>query len=361
MNGLQISPFIASLPKVELHVHIEGTLTPALRWKLARRNNVALPYATYEALEDSYRVTYNHRREVNGDNGAPTFLEAYFAGCQVLCTEDDFYELGMAYLERAHAMKVRYVEPFFDTQAHTRRGIPAEAVLNGYLRAQRDGAQRYGVRSNWIFCFLRDEPVEEGLEAYRSARPWARTKDGRGRGLFHAVGLASNEYNRPPGLFEKAFVLAKSDGLHVTMHCDVDQKDAVQHMHEAIFGVCADRIDHGLNAVDRDDLIPGLKARGIGLTLCPHAYHRRQATDVLFPKIRKLWEAGVQFCINSDDPTYMHDVWIDGNMMKVSEYCDFSKRDMATLVRNAVDMSWAEEHIKNEILLELEEVMASVK
>ncbi|KAF5018468.1 hypothetical protein F66182_9549, partial [Fusarium sp. NRRL 66182] len=97
MNGLEISPFIAALPKVELHIHIEGTLTPALRWKLAHRNNIPLPYESYAELVDSYKITYNHRRELNGDNGAPTFLETYFAGCQVLCTEDDFYELAMDY------------------------------------------------------------------------------------------------------------------------------------------------------------------------------------------------------------------------------------------------------------------------
>ncbi|KAH8698964.1 putative adenosine deaminase [Talaromyces proteolyticus] len=361
MNGLEIDPFIAALPKVELHVHIEGTLTPALRWKLAHRNNISLPYKTYDELANSYKVTYNHRREVNGDNGAPTFLEAYFAGCQVLCTEDDFYELAMDYFKKAHEMNVRYVEPFFDTQAHTRRGIPAEAVLNGYLRAQQESVGKYSVRSNWIFCFLRDEALEDGLDAYRAALPWARTRDGKGKGLFHAVGLASNEYNRPPLLFEEAFRLAKEDGLHITMHCDVDQKDAVEHMHEAIFDICdgagTERIDHGLNAIDREGLIPGLKSRGIGLTLCPHAYHRRQATEVLFPKIRRLWDEGVKICINSDDPTYMHNVWIDGNMMKVYKYCGFTKADMVTLVRNAVEISWADEGTKTEILKELELVI----
>lgn len=361
MNGLEITPFITSLPKVELHVHIEGTLTPALRWKLAHRNNIPLRYPTYEALLNSYKITYNHRRELNGDNGAPTFLETYYEGCQVLCTEDDFYELAIAYFQKAKDVNVRYVEPFFDTQAHTKRGIPVEAVLNGFLRAQHDGAKQLGVKSNWIFCFLRDHTVKEGLEALRSALPWARTKDGKGKGLFHAVGLASNEYDRPPGLFEEGFLLAKEVGLHVTMHCDVDQKDVVEHMHEGIFDVCAgagaDRIDHGLNATDAPELMAALKEKNIGLTLCPHAYHRRQATEVLFPKIRKLWDEGVRFCINSDDPTYMHDVWIDGNMMKVYEYCGFTKSEMGKLVRNAVEMSWADEVTKTEILDELERVL----
>ena len=358
MNGLEISPFIRSLPKVELHVHIEGTLTPALRWKLAKRNNVPLKYATFEELLDSYKVTYNHRKEVNGDDGRPTFLEAYFAGCQVLCTEHDFYELGMAYLERCKEMNVRYTEPFFDTQAHTERGIPAEVVLDGYLRAQQEGAKQFNVQSNWIFCFLRDRPFEEGMDAYEAARPWARVPGGKG--LFHAVGLASNEFDKPPLLFETAFLKAKQDGLYVTMHCDVDQKDAADHVHEAIFGVCAgqgaDRIDHGLNAIDRPELLQGLRTRKIPLTLCPHAYHRRQQTEVLFPKITKLLDAGVQICINSDDPTYMHDVWIDGNMQKTYTYCGLSQRDMVRLARNGVEASWASDEVKSRLNQELDAI-----
>ncbi|KAK8091640.1 adenosine deaminase [Apiospora hydei] len=160
-------------------------------------------------------------------------------------------------------------------------------------------------------------------------------------------------------LFEKAFQMAKKDGLHVTMHCDVDQKDAADHIHEAIFTVLdghgTERIDHGLNALDRPELLQGLEERGIPLTLCPHAYHRRQATDVLFPKLRKLWELeGVKWCVNSDDPTYMHNVWIDGAMEKVYRYCGMSKTDMVRLSRNAVEISWADEDLKKLLLQELE-------
>lgn len=371
MNGLTISPFIASLPKVELHIHIEGTLQPALRWKLAQRNNIPLPqYPTYQDLLASYNITFNHRPELNGRQpGVPTFLEAYFAGCEVLRTEEDFYELAMEYLARCKQMNVRYCEPFFDIQAHTRRGVPAAAVLDGYLRAQRDGAAQFGVQSNWIFCFIRDEPVEAGLAAYEAARPWAAAAagtrpesggSGPRKGLFHAVGLASNAFERPPMLFEQGFRRAQEDGLHVTMHCDFGQKDTHAHVREAIFAVCggqgAERIDHGLDAEDDAALLLGLKDRGIGLTLCPHAYHRRTATEVLFPKIRRLLDAGVQVCINSDDPVYMHDVWIDGNMEKVYRYCQLDKSDMVQLVRNAVDMSWADDSVKESIRKELDTI-----
>ncbi|KAH8645672.1 putative adenosine deaminase [Xylariales sp. PMI_506] len=360
MDGLTISPFIASLPKAELHVHIEGTLSPSLRWKLAHRNNVPLPYLTFEALLDSYKVLYNHRKEVNGDNGAPTFLETYFAGTQVLCQEDDFYELAMEYFHKAKAMNVRYVEPFFDLQAYLPRGISVATVCDGYLRAKKEAAEKLDVHSNFIMCFIRDAPVEEGIAAYVAARPWARMEGGKG--LFHAVGVASNEYDRPPLLFEKGYEMAKRDGLHVTMHCDVDQKDAVDHVHESIFTVCggagADRIDHGLNAVDRPELIAGLRERGIPLTLCPHAYHRRQATEVLFPKIRKLYDEGVIICLNSDDPTYMHDVWIDGAMEKVYHYCNMTELDMIKIARNAFEICWAEEELKQRFLREFDELEA---
>lgn len=359
MNGLTISPFVASLPKIELHIHIEGTLQPALRWSLAQRNNIPLKfksqnYNTYEELLASYNVTYNHRPELGGPQDVPTFLEAYFAGCEVLLKEEDFYDLAMDYLSRCQAMNVRYVEPFFDIQAHTRRGIAAEDVLNGYLRAQKDGASKYGVRSNWIFCFLRDEPVEEGEAAYETALPWARKADGLG--LFHAVGLASNAYERPPNLFKNAFARAKADGLHITTHCDFGQKDTHEHIRQAIFDVSIERIDHGLDALDREDLIAGLVSKNVGLTLCPHAYHRRTATEVLFPKLRQLLDKGVKFCINSDDPVYMHDVWIDGNMEKAYHYGGLSKREMVQLARNAVDMCWAEDDIKNEIYAELDAI-----
>ncbi|CCF36298.1 adenosine deaminase [Colletotrichum higginsianum] len=164
-------------------------------------------------------------------------------------------------------------------------------------------------------------------------------------------------------LFEAGFRRAKADGLHVTMHCDFGQKDTHEHVREAIFEVCgrqgAERIDHGLDAADSEDLLRGLLDRGIGLTLCPHAYHRRTPTEVLFPKIRALWDRGVKFCINSDDPVYMHDVWVNGNMQKAYTYCRFTKADMVALARNGVDMSWASDEVKRELYRELDAVDVS--
>ena len=352
MNGLEISPFIAALPKVELHIHIEGTLQPSLRWVLAQRNNVPLrfksqEYKTYQELLDSYKVTFNHRPELSPQKDVPTFLEAYFAGCEVLLHENDFYDLAMDYLSRCKEMNVRYTEPFFDIQAHTKRGVKAEDVLNGYLRAKHDAEEKCGVKSNWIFCFIRDDPVEEGEEAYEKALPWAGK-------LFHAVGLASNAYKKPPSLFAKAFERARKDGLHTTTHCDFGQFETHEHIRQAIFDIGVERIDHGLDVLDDGKLINGLLEKNIGLTLCPHAYHRRTATEVLFPKLRQLIKHDVKFCIKRDDQVYMHDVWIDGNMEKAYHYGELTKKEMVQLARNAVDMCWAEDVTKQSIYKELD-------
>ncbi|KAL1719865.1 adenosine deaminase [Schizophyllum commune] len=347
-----VSAFVAALPKVELHVHIEGTLTPALRWRLAQKNGIALPYKTYDALLASYATMYNHRRELHGDNGLPTFLEAYYGGMEVLRTEEDFYDLAMEYFAKAGEMNVRYADPFFDPQAHTRRGVPLEAVMRGFERAGRDAKEKYGVAVGWTMCFLRDMPPENALATYEAAvRDFG--------GVFHAIGLDSNEFNRPPRLFAEVFRRARVDGYKITAHCDVGQKDTHEHIREVatrcVGGVeGADRIDHGLNIADQPELLALVKEKGLGLTLCPHAYHRRLPTDWVFGSIRKVWQAGIPFSVASDDPTYMHQQWVTENLGKVMHYCGFQEKDMVKIQRDGVAMSWAPEDVKEAIFRELD-------
>jgi adenosine deaminase len=144
------SPFLRNMPKCELHVHIEGTLLPSLRWKLAQRNGLTLSfkgkvYSTLSSLEDSYNVIYNHRIKTQGDDGRPTFFDNYYGGMEVLLEEADFYELAMGYFEVVHRQGVKYAEPFFDPQAQTRRGVPLRNVMEGFIRAKKDAHDLFGV------------------------------------------------------------------------------------------------------------------------------------------------------------------------------------------------------------------------
>lgn len=338
------------MPKLELHVHIEGTLTPELRWQLSQKNNIALPYGSLDALRGSYQTMYNHRKELLGDNGLPTFLEQYYGGMDVLRSEDDFYELAMQYFRKASSMRVRYAEPFFDIQAHTRRGVPVAAVMEGLKRAKSDAREHLNVHCNWVLCFLRDMSPESAMEAYEACIPYKTS-------VFCGIGLDSNEYNRPPVLFDAVFQRARGDGLKITSHCDVGQKDTHEHIRQVasdIAGYGIDRIDHGLNAAEKPELINLIRQRDLGMTLCPHAYHCRNPTEYVFPLVRKLYDAGIKITVNSDDPTYMHNMWVEDNLYLVQKHCPFDRREMIHLQENAIAMAWCDEDMKLKLLSEVE-------
>src|SRR2546426_6630617 len=175
--------FARTLPKAELHLHIEGTLEPDLMFELARRNAVALPYASVEDVRQAY---------VFGD--LQSFLDIYYAGCRVLLNEQDFYDLTWAYLNRAAGQGVRHAEIFFDPQTHTDRGVPFETVINGIHRALQDGEARFGITSGLILCFLRHLSAEAAMGTLREARPFQK--------WILAVGLDSSEVGHPPAKFK---------------------------------------------------------------------------------------------------------------------------------------------------------------
>lgn len=346
---MEVEPFIQKIPKLELHVHIEGTLSPELRWKLAQKNDITLPYDTFEALKASYATMYNHRKELNPNNKLPVFLEVYYLGITVLRTESDFYELAMDYFRKAAEMNVRYVEPFFDVQAHTRRGVTVDVVMQGLRRAKEDAGGTLGIGCNWILCFLRDMSLESAIGAYEACAPYQGV-------IFSAIGLDSNEFQRPPVLFDALFRRARNDGLKVTSHCDVGQRDTYEHIRQVVSEIAdtgLDRIDHGLNAAEKPELMELIESRGLGMTLCPHAYHRRNPTAYVFPLVRKLFDAKIKITINSDDPAYMHDMWVSENLQLVRKHCRFSDDDMVRLQRNAIDICWASIEVKEELSKEL--------
>ncbi|RGP66122.1 adenosine deaminase [Fusarium sporotrichioides] len=352
--------FILDLPKVELHVHIEGTLTPELRWELAKRNSQTLKlertgtvYHSIEQLRESYNLIQprpGHR--IDNAEESFTFFEAYYGGFEVLVTEQDFYDLAMNYFERAAAMNVRYCEPFFDPQGHTRRGVAFGTIMNGFHKAQKEAEARLNLKSKWIMCFLRDMPVESAMETYESVLPY---KD-----MVIGIGLDSDENDRPPLMFEEIYNRARKEGFRITAHCDVGQKDTHRNIRQVasdLGSTGADRIDHGLNAAQDPELIRTIKERGIGMTTTPWGYLRHEPVDEIFPRIRTLFDAGIPLAIASDDPAYMEDCWILHDMLLVKKMCDFSDEEMVRLTKHTIDMCWADETVKNEIRKELDEVL----
>ncbi|PCG90208.1 Adenosine/adenine deaminase [Penicillium occitanis (nom. inval.)] len=342
--------FVRDIPKVELHVHIEGTLTPELRWKLAQRNGLKVKFGNngpeLHSMEE-LRYAMNSAEPKTEDEEREFFFASYYGAFDTLKTKRDYFELAMNYFEHVASMNVRYCEVFFDPQGHTSRGISWDVMMGGFKEAQMKAQSELNVRSSWIMCLLRDLSPEDAMDHYKAALPY--------RDMIAGIGLDSNEYQRPPLLFQEVFSLARRDGFRITMHCDVGQDNTHEHIRQVaseMGGNGADRIDHGLNAADRPELMDLILKRDIGMTICPWAYMRYQTYSELGPKMRLLFDAGIRITINSDDPAFMDDAWILHNWL-LTKHFGFTDEEIVTLARNAVTVSWASQSIKDEILREI--------
>lgn len=330
--------FVEDMPKAELHVHLEGTLEPEHIFALAQRNGIALDYDSPQAVIEAYDF-----------DDLPSFLKMYYAGMNVLRTEQDFYELTYHYFERAAADNVVYVEPFFDPQGHTTRGVEFHTIIDGISRAQKDAEANLGVRSNLIMCFLRDMSAASAMAHLEMAEPYLDRIIG--------VGLDSDEKDNPPLKFEDVFARARAMGLKLTMHCDVDQDNSVSHIWDVVTKVEADRIDHGVNSLEDDALCAEIVRRGLGLTVCPVS-NTFCASSLAADEVRTMLEKGMRVTINSDDPAYFR-AYMTDNFKALQKAADFSDDELLQLSKNAFTVSWLADDDKRRYIGELDAFAAT--
>ncbi|QLL78687.1 adenosine deaminase [Ligilactobacillus saerimneri] len=330
----EVTPeFTQNLPKAELHVHIEGTLEPELKLKLAKRNHVDIGQ---ESIED-VRATYQY-------DDLASFLAVYYPAMNVLQHEQDFYDLAMDYLQRAAKNNVRHVEIFFDPQAHTSRGIAFETVINGLYRATVD-ARALNVDAQLIMCFLRDFSRDSARETLEEALNY---KD-----KFVGVGLDSDEHNNPPMKFFHQFAKASAEGLHLTAHADIDQKDSIEHIRELLEVIGVERVDHGTNIVEDPDLVEFAAKNRIGFTSCPLS-NSFVSPFMKGDEILELLSKDVLVSIHSDDPAYFGG-YIGDNYYAFADKYNLTKEQVVTLAKNSFEASWISREQKDLYLKELDE------
>ena len=332
-----VEDLIHSIPKAELHLHVEGTIEPELKSALAERNSLDLPYAGVEEMRAAYDF-----------DDLPSFLAQYYEGMSVLLVEEDFYDLAMAYFTKVASQNLVYVEMFFDPQAHTTRGIEFGTVITGLRRAQADAQQRLGIRSHLIMCFLRDMSAESAAETLDQA--------GQYRDWILGVGLDSDERNNPPIKFRDVYADARDQGYRLTMHCDVDQENSVAHIWQCLNDIGVERIDHGVNCLEDEALVAEIQRRGLGLTVCPisNAY----VTDgTKAAAIKSMLERGMRVTLNSDDPAYFPG-YIADNFMRVHDEVGLSADEVVRLVRNSFEISWLDDDSRAEYLRRVDAVAA---
>ena len=333
MSG-DLRSFVKGLPKAELHLHLEGTLEPELMFELALRNTVELPYASVEQARAAYDFT-----------SLQSFLDLYYAGCSVLVTEQDFYDLTWAYLIKAAEENIRHVEPFFDPQTHTDRGVHFGTVIAGILRALEDGEATFGITNRLIMCFLRDLPPESAERTLEHALRYGHRISG--------VGLDSAEIGHPPEDFADVFRLARERGYHAVAHAG--EEGPAEYIAGALDALGAERIDHGGACLGDPTLVARLVMDRIPLTVCPLSNVRlRVVPDMASHPLRRMLDAGLFVTVNSDDPAYFGGYLVD-NYLAVAEALDLGRVQLLGLAEASFAASFLPEPEKAARILEVRE------
>lgn len=314
-----LTDFAFGLPKAELHLHLEGTLEPELKFDLAARNGIELAEKTVDAVKATYDFT-----------DLTSFLAVYYPAMNVLQTADDFHDLAWAYLLRAKEQGVVHVEMFFDPQAHTSRGVPFGNVIGGYRRAAVRAESELGISAELILCFLRDFSAEHAMTTLMEALPY--------KAWIIGVGLDSDERDNPPGKFADVFARAKAEGFFLTMHCDIDQVGSVDNIRAVIEDIGVDRIDHGTNIVEDPALVALAKERGLGFTTCPVS-NSFVTEQMKADEIVALLREGLRVTVNSDDPAYFG-AYVGENYVALAEQAGLSETDLVQLAINSFEASW---------------------
>ncbi|MDH3261382.1 MAG: adenosine deaminase [Acidimicrobiia bacterium] len=330
--------FVRGLPKAELHVHLEGTLEPEMMFEMARRNRVPLRFGSVEEVQAAYEFS-----------DLQSFLDIYYDGAEVLRTEQDFFDLTYAYLEKVVRDGVRRAEVFFDPQTHTERGIPFEAVVSGISRALAAGRTKLDISSGLIMCFLRHMSAESAHETLEQALPY--------RELLLGVGLDSSEVGNPPEKFDAVFAQARRAGMLVVAHAG--EEGPPEYIWGALDTLHARRVDHGVRSEEDADLLIRLVEERVPLTMCPLSNVKLRVFPTLNDhNLKRLLDRGLVVTVNSDDPAYFGG-YVGENYLAVARALKLSRDDLALLARNSFEAAFLRVEERRVFLAELDEYVAA--
>lgn len=320
-----LKELVENIPKAELHIHIEGSLEPAMMLELAKRNDIDLPYADIDAVTEAYNF-----------NCLQDFLDLYYQGMSVLQTEQDFHDLTWAYLQRCAEQNVVHCEIFFDPQGHTERGIGFDTVISGIGSALTRAESELGISTRLIMCFLRHLDEQSAFATLESALPYLDRITG--------VGLDSSELGHPPNLFSRVFARAAELGLKRVAHAG--EEGPPEYVSEALELLQVDRIDHGNRSLEDDALVRQLVDLNMPLTVCPQSNLRLAVIDNMADHpIRRMLTLGLKVCVNSDDPAYFGG-YMNENFFALIDATGLTRDEIFQLVINGFESSFLTEAAK---------------
>lgn len=311
--------FVVGLPKAELHMHIEGSIEPALFLRLARRNGVAIRWQTEEELRAAYRFT-----------DLQDFLNLYYDGCRALVQPEDFHDVTRDYLRRAHADRVLHAEIFLGVQGHTSRGVPLAVAMGGVLGAMDAAHTEDGISSGLIVIVQRHRSEDEALALLDDLHPWYDRLLG--------FGLGGAEVGNPPSKFIEFFCRCRERGFKAVAHAG--EEGPAAYVREAVELLQVQRVDHGNACLDDPALVAQLVRQRIPLTVCPLSNLKLQLVpSMAVHPLRRLMEAGLCVTVNSDDPSYFGG-YVNDNYLACQQALGLGRNDMASLARNSFEAAF---------------------
>ena len=317
--------FIEAAPKSEIHLHLEGSFEPELMFEIAKRNNIQIPFDSIEAVKAAYK--FNNLQE---------FLDIYYAGANVLITEQDFFDLTWAYLTKVASQNVKHVEVFFDPQTHTDRGVAFETVINGIYKALKQGESDLGISFKLIMSYLRHLSEAAAFETLEQSKPFQDIIDG--------IGLDSSEVGNPPEKFEKVFKASAELGYKLCAHAG--EEGPAEYIWGSLNLLKVDRIDHGNRCLDDAKLVQHLAEIQMPLTLCPLSnLELKVIQDLKNYRLREMMEHNLLVTLNSDDPAYFGG-YMNENLIATAEALNLSLEEVATLLKNGFKATWLDQEEK---------------
>jgi adenosine deaminase len=334
MTQMPVSDFIAALPKAELHMHLEGSLEPETLMTLAANNGIRLPYANASEI----------RRAYSFDN-LKSFLDLFYMGLTVLQKGSDFHQMTAAYFARAARDNVKHAEVFISPQAHLRRDIPIEAVMENTLRAIDESCAEFGMTGGLIVGIQRQYDESDALAMIEAVKPW--------RDRIIGLGMGGPEIGNPPSKFKRAYETAACDcGWHLMAHAG--EEGGADYVRDALHTLKCERIDHGVRCEEDPSLMSELAERGIPLTVCPMSNCMLKVfPDMASHNIRRLHEAGLCITVNSDDPPYFG-AYVNENYAAIQQSLGVSDLELWQMARNGFTSAFIAEDLRGKYLAEID-------
>lgn len=335
---------ITTLPKAELHCHLDGSVRPETILELSLKNNIKIPASNLEEFRPYFQIT--------GEcSSLKEYLDKFYFPLKIMQTKEDLYRITLELLEDAQKDGIRYIEIRFAPFLHTDKGLAVETVIETVLDAMKTAEKKYNIFSGLILCCLRHESYKKSIEVVNLAHKYSK------HGVT-AVDLAGNESDFPPELHQIAFDLAYKYGLNITIHAG--ETGISENILKSINLLHAVRIGHGIFAYKDKKLLEFLIEHQTPLEMCPKSNLDTKAiAKYKDHPIKSYLEMGINVTLNTDNRTVSNVTLVEeySNLMNIFQ---MNLDQVLQIMKNGINSSFASTQIKASILNELNEKLSQI-